>query len=277
MIDYEFYLTVVDALSRNKLVLPTLPDIALRVGRLCQAPSTSLVQLAQEIATDPATAARLMQVANSAASGGPPVSNLPRAVARLGLRLTRTLVDRLVLEQMFVSQAPALTQRLRASWARSVETAAIASVLARNFTKLDPATAMLGGLMREIGVLPIIRLAEARNSLVANPAALEEVLQQLQARVGVHLLRSWRFPEELAEIPVNSSDEAREHDGPPDYADVVCVAAMQQRLPQEGLLARLTRARFPALDKLGLPRRFDLLRYSESAAQLDGDRLLLAA
>lgn len=277
VIDYEFYLTVVDALSRNKLTLPTLPDVAVRVGRQCQEPSTSLTRLAEEIATDPATAARLMQVANSAAyGGGRPVTNLPRAVARLGLRLTRTLVNRMVLEQIFVARVPALSARLQAIWARSVEVAATASVLARNYTSLDPATAMLGGLILEIGALPIIRLAEFRGNLVQNPAALDEVLASLQARVGTYLLRAWNFPSELIDIPFAATNQAREHGGPADYADVVCVAALQQGLPDQGFLARITRAHIPALDKLGLPQRFDLRRQAECEAQLEGERLLLA-
>ncbi|MFA5941842.1 MAG: HDOD domain-containing protein [Sinimarinibacterium sp.] len=271
------WLTVVDALGRDELNLPTLPDVALRVSRLCADPTVSVARLAREIATDPATAARLMRVANSAAYGGRPLDNLPQAVMRLGLQLTRTLVNRFVLEQMYVARTPALAQILRTSWARSLEVAAIAAVLARSRTKLNPATAMLAGLLHEIGLLPLASLVESRSELVDHPAALREGLMRLQARVGTHLLQAWNFPPELAQVPTLSADPARWHEGPADYADVVCVAALQEQRARAGLLARLVNPHVPAYDQLGLNARFDLRRDAASIAQLEAERQLLVA
>lgn len=271
------WLTVVDALSRDQLSLPTLPDVALRVSRLCADPTVSVTRLAREIATDPATAARLMRVANSAAYGSKSLDSLPQAVMRLGLQLTRTLVNRLVLEQLYVARTPALAQLLRASWMRSLEVAAIAAVLARGHTRLNPATAMLAGLLREIGLLPLVSLVEARPELVDRQDALDEGVMRLQARVGTHLLQAWNFPPEMAQIPTLSADLARRHDGPADYADVVCVAALQEQRAHAGLLARLVNPHVPAYEQLGLNARFDLRRDAGSNAQLEAERQLLAA
>jgi HD-like signal output (HDOD) protein len=273
----ELYLTVVDALTRDRLPLPTLPDVALRIGRLCEDPQLSMDRLADEIARDPASAARLMQVANSAAFTGRPFDNLPRAVARLGLGLTRTLVTRLTMEQMFRSRWPSLDARLRQSWAESLELAALASALARPQAQLRPATAMLAGLVCEVGVLPIIRLAEERPELADDPAALDDTIRQLQARVGTHLLTAWNFPPGLAVIPLASVDESREHAGPADYADVVCAARVQLRRPQQGFLSRLLRGRSPALDKLGLSPHADPRDDTAFATRFSNDSLLLAA
>lgn len=271
------WLTVVDALSRDQLKLPTLPDVALRVSRLCADPAVSVAQLAREIATDPATAARLMRVANSAAYGGRPVDNLPQAVMRLGLQLTRTLVNRIVLEQMYVARTPALMDLLRASWARSLEVAALAAALARTRTNLNPATAMLAGLLREIGVLPLVSLIETRPELIDHPATLHEGVMRLQSRVGSHLLQAWNFPPELAQVPILSADTARQHEGPVDYADVVSVAVSQEQRTRAGLLARFVHPHIPAYDQLGLNARFELRRDTLANAQFEVERQLLAA
>lgn len=272
-----FYLTVVDALSRDRLTLPTLPGVALRVSRLCQDPDISAARLAREVAHDAAISARLMRVANSAAYRGRPLDNLPQAVTRLGLALTRTLVNRIALEQLYVAGTPALVQRLRAVWARSLEVAALSAVLAARQPHLDPATAMLAGLLREIGVLPLLRLADGQNEHFDDPAELDEMVRKLQARVGTHLLTAWGFPTELAQIPLASSDLARRHDGPPDYADVVCVAAQQEQLARSGLLGRFLRPHLHVLDRLGLPQRFDAYREPGWSERLDAERQLLAA
>ncbi|MEQ1439176.1 HDOD domain-containing protein [Fontimonas sp. SYSU GA230001] len=272
------WLTVVDALNRDELTLPTLPDVALRVSRMCADPDVSAARLAREIATDPASAARLLRAANSAAYGGRPVADLQQAIARLGLPLTRTLVTRYALEQIHVARSPELVRILRASWVRSLEVAALAAVLARSRTPLNPATAMLAGLLREIGLLPLVGLVEARPELNDRPAELEAGLSNLHARVGVHLLRAWNFPDELAQVPVLSADLERQRDGPADYADVVCVAALQQQREHAGLLARLVPPPHSAShDRLGLPPRFNPARDARTATQLAAERVLLSA
>lgn len=270
-----FYLTVVDALSRDQLTLPTLPGVALRVSQLCQDADITVARLVREVAQDPAIAARLVRVANSAAYGGRTIENLPQVLARLGLQMTCTLVTRFAIEQLYTAKSPVLAQRLRESWARSLEVAALSSVLARRRPPLDPATAMLGGLLHEIGLLPLIRMADAHPELLDSMSGLDETLQKLKGRVGTHLLRAWNFPATLADVPLASAHPARRHDGPADYGDVVCVAVVQEQRVRTGLLARLMRPHVPAFDKLDLPSRFELA--PEDEEQLAAERQLLAA
>lgn len=225
--DNRFFQAVMDALAQDRLTLPTLPDVALRIRESCESADASAAGVSAELARDPAMAARVLRVASSAAHGGRRVDNLQVAVTRLGLQMTRLLVTSFALEQAFACQSPELRLRLRSQWSRSVEVAALSRVLAGHFTVLKPDLAMLAGLTHDIGALALIRAADQHKPAPPAPEVLEDVLERFSARVGRMVLQAWEFPRELQEVPVHSADFRRWHEGGPDYADVVTVALLQ--------------------------------------------------
>lgn len=274
----RLFRAVVDALTQDRLTLPTLPEVAMRISQMSQDENVTAARLAAEIGRDPAIAVRMLRVANSSAlSGGRRIDNLQQAVTRLGIGLVRSLVAGLALEQMFFSRTPALKERLRKSWAQSVEVAALSQVLASQCTVLRPELAMLAGLAHEIGTLPIIRMAETLGDDLPDPVSLDRAIRGLQPRVGRLVLQAWDFPEELVDVPSRWMDFARTHDGPADYIDVVTVAALQSQQHREGRLAAIDRARVPAFLKLDINPEVDVFelegvqaRYEDSYAALAG-------
>lgn len=230
----RFYRIVVDALTHDRLTLPTLPEVALRIQDLLRNDEVSIARVVKEIQSDPALTVRLIRVANSAAMrGGRSVDSIQQAVTRLGLQYTRLLVNGLVLEQMFRSSNPALKERLGQCWRESVEVAALARALAAQCTLLQPELAMLAGLVHRIGTLPILRMAESHADAIPTAAVLDEVIDALAPRVGSMVLRAWHFPVELVDVPVLWPDLGRSHGGAPDYADVVIVASLRLRAERE--------------------------------------------
>jgi len=277
-VEDRFYRAVVDALTRDQLTLPSLPEVALRIGDLSRQEDVSIARLAEEIGKDPAMAVRLIRVANSAfSSTGRRVDTLQQAVTRLGLQMTRLLVTGLAVELLFVSRSPQVQERLRKSWLRSVEVAALAQLLARHCTVLRPEIALLGGLVHEIGVLPIVRLAEAQPNLCPTPATLDAVITRLRARVGRLVLQAWNFPEELLEVPYYSQDPYRSHAGPADYVDIVLVAALQSSAGQGDLLSRIDRHAVSAFTRLDLSPDVAVLDVADYLAEYDANRSGLAA
>lgn len=274
----RLYRAVVDALTQDRLTLPTLPEVAMRISQATQDERTTASRLAAEIARDPAIAVRLLRVANSSAlCGGRKIDNLQQAITRLGMPLVRSLVTGLALEQLFFSRSPALKDRLRRTWAQSIEVAALAQVLAVHCTVLRPELAMLAGLTHEIGALPVIRVAESFSDELPDAAAFDRVIRNLQPRVGRMVLQAWDFPDELVEVPSKWIDFARTHEGPADYIDVVAVAALQSHQNRQGRLAGIDRARVPAFLKLDISPEVDVFeiegvqeRYEESRAALVG-------
>ncbi len=255
----RLFRAVVDALTEDRLTLPTLPEVAMRVSQATQDENVTASRLAAEIGRDPAIAVRLLRVANSSAlSGGRRIDNLQQAVTRLGMGLVRSLVTGLALEQLFFSRSPMLRQRLRSTWTQSLEVAALAQVLASHCTMLRPELAMLAGLTHEIGSLPIIRVIENLGETVDDAAVLDRCLRSLQPRVGRLVLQAWDFHEDLVEVPSRWVDFGREHDGPPDYVDVVTVAALQSHPHRQGRLAGIDRSRVPAFARLDINPEVDV-------------------
>lgn len=259
VLEDRFQRVVIDALARDRLVLPTLPEIALHVRQLAQREDVSAATLAVELQKDPALAVRLIRVANSAAQRtSSRVDNVRQAVTRLGFDYTRLLVSGLVIEQMFARGAPVIEARLRRSWRHSVEAAAAAQVLAAQCTLLNPEMAMLAGLVHDIGILPILRLAESHQAVLDDPLELDNVIEVLAPRIGCMVLQAWHFPPELVEVPQQWRQFGEDHEGPPSFADVVRVAVLQSAPGQELPLSRIDRGAVPAYRKLDVSPELDV-------------------
>lgn len=267
-----------EGIAKDRLPLPTLPEVALRIQELARDKNVSASRMATEISRDPATAARLLRIANSAAQRSiRKIDNLQMAVARLGIDLTSSIVTTLTMSQLFRARSELVGHSLKASWVRSQEIAAMSHVMAAHFTVLKPELAMLAGLTHEIGVLPILRLADDFPEVTEDPAALERVVRQLHPRTGCLVLRMWNFPPEIIDVPMLHLDFTRRHDGPADYADVVTVANLQSHVGRDTALANVDRSRVPAFQKLDISPEVDMLEGGDISEDLQESYALLAA
>ena len=275
-IEDRFHRFVVDELVNDRLVLPTLPEVARRVRELTAQEDVSSARLAAEIGKDPALAVQVLRVANSAAArGNHRIDNLQQAVTRLGLEYTRLLVNALAMEQLFNAPNAALRDRLRRSWQRSVSVAALSQAIASHFTLLDPERSLLAGLVHEVGALPVIRLADARQDLIEPGPMLDAVIRLLAPRIGRMVLQAWHFPPELSVVPTLCADLRRQHEGPADYADVVCVARLQMdTLADAATIA--ARAQVPAYAKLDMSPDVDPLNIEICRGRFDSARAAFA-
>ncbi|MFT5451625.1 MAG: HD-like signal output (HDOD) protein, partial [Enterobacterales bacterium] len=61
----DFLELLLDAIKTDRLVLPTLPEVALRIRESVENPDVSAQKLAEVIASDAALSARLIKVSNS--------------------------------------------------------------------------------------------------------------------------------------------------------------------------------------------------------------------
>lgn len=86
----------------GKLKVPSLPEVAIKINQYVGDPNANIANMAKVIQMDPALAAKLIQVANSAlysSRGG--VEDCRTAVARLGMTTTRNLVLSFSLAEKF--------------------------------------------------------------------------------------------------------------------------------------------------------------------------------
>ncbi|MES9978110.1 MAG: HDOD domain-containing protein, partial [Candidatus Thiodiazotropha sp. 6PLUC5] len=232
MIDEKQFLDDLNkAIDSNKLTLPTLPEVALKVRDAVEKEMSNANEIAEIIASDAALSARLLQVANSPLyRGRVAIDNLQMAVARLGVRLVRSLVVSLIMQQIFQATNDLLDAKFHKIWEESVQIAAISRVLSYNLDHLDREQAMLAGLIHNIGALPILAMAETRDELIQDEAELDRVINELSPQIGQRILEMWDFPESLIKVPANFLNLEYESSGDGDYSDIVLVARLQANL-----------------------------------------------
>jgi HD-like signal output (HDOD) protein len=146
---------LLEAIRTNQLVLPTLPEVALKIREIAEDPDADLDQLAAVIGNDPSMAARIIKIANSPLlRSACKIEDLRMALMRLGIEYTCNIAIGLAMQQMFQATSDMVDKRMRANWSRSSEIAGISYVLCKHFTNLRPDQAALAGLTHRIGVLP---------------------------------------------------------------------------------------------------------------------------
>ena len=247
----------------DKLDIPQVPEISLRVRRAIENPEVDIPKVARIIQADPALVARLVRVANSALYGGvAPVNNIREALVRLGLSVTRDLVTSFTLQNLFESDHRQVKQRILKVWQQSTMVAAVSFTLARLTRLYEPEHALLAGLLHDIGTATILRQADACDALVSDPTALEQVVVKLQGQVGEMVLEKWGFGEDLRLVARESQDWYREQTHH-DLCDLVLVARLHAF---DGELANGPELQFvPAYRRLGL----DSLGESQRLKMLD--------
>ncbi len=225
----DIFLTEVkDAVATEKLLLPSLPDVALKIKAECEKEESSAKKIAEVIGQDPALTVRLLQIANSSLyRTRVSTDNIQMAITKLGLKLVRDLIISLSMKQLYNAENNVIAERFNELWLASTKTAAIAHLLASKHEHLDAEKAMLAGLTHNIGALPIILMAEDDDDLFDQPDALFKVVQKMQGDVGAFIFQNWHFPSYMIDVVNECYQFRRNHDGPADYVDVIQVALIQ--------------------------------------------------
>ncbi|WP_020210533.1 HDOD domain-containing protein [Gilvimarinus chinensis] len=266
---------IIAAIKSDRLVLPTLPEAALRVREVAEDPDANMDQLTSVIGNDAALSARIVRVANSPLMrASKAIEDLKAAVMRLGIQYTCNIATGLAMQQMFQATSDLVDSRLRDTWNRSSEIAGICHVLCRHYTKLRPDQATLAGLIHRIGVLPILTYAEEHPSLLKDSLTLDRVIFQLQGAIGDLILKTWDFPAEIANVPSQHMKFNREVEKA-DYADIVTVAMLQSYLGTDTALGRVDYHKVTAFSRLGMDPDMQMAEAEDLSAEMEAAMTLL--
>ncbi|TWC34611.1 HD-like signal output (HDOD) protein [Pseudomonas sp. SJZ079] len=260
---------LLQAIENDDLVLPTLPEVALRVREAAEDPDIGIPQLSKVIGNDAALTARIIKVVNSPLlRTNREITDLQMAVSRLGINYTCNLATGLAMEQMFQATSDVVDRKMREVWNKSTEIAGICHVLCRHYTRLLPDQATLAGLVHQIGILPILTYAEEHNELLADSISLNHVIEQIHPIIGDKILRTWQFPELITQVPSQYLDFTRDS-AKVDYVDIVQVATLQSHLGSEHPYTQLDWSKVPAFSKLGLDPNVDMQADEDLSAAME--------
>jgi len=188
------------------LRLPSLPDVAFKLKEAMKQ-DIGIKEAAEIIHVDPPIVTKLIQVANSALyATGSPITNCNDAIARIGLNATRNLVMSISLKQLFNSSNAELMKVMQTLWKNSLYVSSLSFVLAQECSVINPEDALLAGLIADIGAIPLLYFAEQLSYESPTFEELETSIQYLSAPVGVLVLHTLGFSEQLINIPRNAEN-----------------------------------------------------------------------
>jgi len=266
---------IITAIKNDQLVLPTLPEVALKVREVADDPDADIDTLSSVIGGDAALSARIIRVANSPLLRATrAIEDLRTALMRLGIQYTCNIATGLAMEQMFQATSDLVDMRMREVWSRSSEVAGISHVLCKHYTRLRPDQATLAGLVHKIGVLPILTYAEDHPALLKDSLTLDAVIERIHAPIGDLILRTWGFPEELAHIPTQHLDFGRDIPKA-DYGDVVTVAMLQSYAGTDSPMAKIDFSTVKAFERLGLDPEMQVSDSEDLTADMEAAMSLL--
>ncbi|MCD0278005.1 HDOD domain-containing protein [Xanthomonas melonis] len=195
-------------------LLPRRPHLLPQLMRAVNDPDASGRGIAAIIAQDPALAANLLRIANSALyrPQGAPLESLERAVVHIGTEGVRQIVAAAVMQPV-LSLDGGLHSRLPAAvWDYALRTATAAAAYMRERGG-DTLSAQLAGLLQGLGAVVILRvLRDAYAERPNLPYSLEvaaALVERHTATVAKTIATTWELPPQLGA----ALDEQRpEHD-----------------------------------------------------------------
>ena len=237
-------------LKNDVAVLPSLPDLALRIRRAIDDEVSDARKIARLVESDPAMAAKLLKAANSALYGGlGSIETTSSAVVRLGMQTTRQLVLTFAMNEVFDSKDKAIRRRMQDLWKHSAHIASLCFVLAREVKGLKAEEALLIGLVHDVGVIPILNYASKYPELTEEPEILDDTIQRMRGELGAMILRKWRFPPEVVAAARDAENWTRSQAGKADFVDLLIVAQVHEFIRKHKLEG------LPPLDEVSAIRR----------------------
>ncbi len=251
---FAFVQSLATELSGGKVELPSFPDVAIRVRKVLADEKTTLEQVVRIVGSEPALAARLLKMANSAAfSRGKSVTDLRTAINRMGYNMVRSAAMSFAMAQIRQAESlQSIKPMLEDLWKQSIQVAAVAYVLARNFTQRNPDEALLAGLLHGIGKLYILTRTAKHPTLFDDQTSLQALLRDWHASVGKAILENWELPAEVCEAVADHEDIQRDHRGTPDLTDLVTVAVMMAAYAEHPADLELNMQGIKSFHRLGL-------------------------
>lgn len=207
------YIILIEKIRQDALVLPTLPEVALKVRQAADNPDISLMKMSEIISHDAALSLGVLKVANSAAFGREvKVESVAKAVTRIGLRQIKNIATAMAIEQMFVSNNHFISDYMQKSWRKTVDVASVAIALMTLYlqknkqSELTLETLTLAALIHNIGVLPILTEAEGHPEVFANPAFLNKAIIKFSNEIAAEMTKAWEFSEDYSELVMTWND-----------------------------------------------------------------------
>ncbi|MCB1722795.1 MAG: HDOD domain-containing protein [Gammaproteobacteria bacterium] len=261
--------------------LPSLPDLAIRIGAAIDKANTTSEDIARLILLDPVLATRILSVVNSAAFGGvSQIANIQQATTRLGRSKVRSLVFSCLLKSIFRVPSGELQRRMEHIWQYSAQVAALSYVLGKATPGIDAERALLAGLIHDIGAVSIVGALGRFPALTRRDPVFDYVLASLQVDSALRIATHWHLAPELVAVVREAHDWFRIGTALADDTDIVIIARLHAAFGTPSARELPSLEKLPAFGKLAngdlTPQR-SLVALERAAADVREVQTLIAA
>ncbi len=193
------------ALKKQVHELPTLPVVALKLLKLTSEDSSKAADLAKIVETDPAIAAKVLRLVNSAHYAlRRKVSSLSHAVVILGFTAIRAMALEVTLFEQLVRHDPVKRFDRMFFWRHCLSVAGLSKAMATATGHPDPEEVYAAGLLHDIGklILDVYGKISYRHFLqgysrtAAGPLISEEknYIGITHDQIGAFFCAEWKIP-----------------------------------------------------------------------------------
>ena len=194
----EAFRLIATQASHGELSFPTNINASLSIQRALEDPECHVETAVKLISADPLLSARTVAIANSVAynPSGREISNVRVAVSRLGFRTLRSLVAAMIVRQFAEKLSdPVLRVKSNQLWEHSAHVAALAFVIAKRISKVDPETAFFAGIVNEVGGFYLLSRAQEFPGLLDGD--IEAWREYGERTIGRGVMKQLGLPEEV--------------------------------------------------------------------------------
>ena len=194
----EAFRSIAAQANSGDISFPTGINATLKVKQLLNDPDAHLANATKLVLADPLFSARTVAIANSAAynRSGTKINNVTTAVMRLGFGTLRSLAIALIVRQMGNGLTnPAIRKKSAELWEHTACVAALAQVIARRMTKVDPDAALFAGVVHEVGGFYLLTRAEEFPGLL--DGELEGWFEYGEKIIGRGVMKALEIPDTI--------------------------------------------------------------------------------
>ena len=176
VIKSEALRNIVAQISSGELVFPANVRATLKIQEALDEPKYGTDEIAKLIIQEPLVAARVIAVANSVAYSrfGGGITNVRMAISILGFSTLRSVVAAVIMRQICLAISDnAIREKMEYLWVHSATVAAMAHLLARKVSKIDPETALFAGVVHEVGGFYLLSRAEEFPALLESGTEID--------------------------------------------------------------------------------------------------------
>jgi putative nucleotidyltransferase with HDIG domain len=230
--------------------------------------------LARIIGTEPVLSAQILKLSNSAAFNSSSKINteLKTATMRLGYARVKNLTIAVGMKQLTEHKDlnKEIAQLMEGLWNRSVRVASFSCVLAKNLTRLNPDSALLAGLLHDVGKFYILNRANQYQALFTSKRALWNLVDAWHSDIGAAILENWSVSEDIQNAVRNFRNSDYVHRGTVDLTDAIFAADMLDAHFDESSPQKINWEERPSvLSKLDLDEEKSQLLFEQMKVELD--------